>query len=77
MADYMRRDKAAEYLQDNYGAYTKGTLEKLACVGGGPQFQKLGRFPVYTADALDAWAKSRMSKPVSSTAELSALGIAA
>lgn len=74
---YLRRDRAAAYLQEQYGSYTTETLAKLACVGGGPRFQKLGRFPVYTESDLDAWAMSRMSKPVSSTAELSALGIAA
>jgi len=69
---YLRRHQAAEYLQERYGAYTTETLAKLACVGGGPKFRKLGRFPVYTPADLDAWAVSRMSPPVSSTAELAA-----
>ena len=72
MADYLRRDKAAQYLQRQYGAFTLGTLEKLASTGGGPKFRKLGRFPVYTPEDLDAWALSRMSKVVSSTSELAA-----
>jgi hypothetical protein len=67
---YLRRDKAASYLQERYGAYTKETLAKLACVGGGPRFQKLGRYPVYIAEDLDAWVLSRMSPPVHSTSEL-------
>jgi hypothetical protein len=70
MDEYLRRDKAAEYLQQRYGAYTLETLAKLACVGGGPKFRKMGRFPVYTAADLDAWAMMRMSPSVSSTAEL-------
>ena len=70
MADYLRRDKAAEYLQERFGAYTLGTLEKLASIGGGPKFRKFGRFPVYTPADLDEWAMSRMSPPVSSTSEL-------
>lgn len=69
---YLRRDKAAAYLQERYGAYTTETLAKLACIGGGPRFRKLGRFPVYTAFDLDEWAALRMSKPVSSTSELAA-----
>lgn len=68
---YLRRDKAAQYLQERFGAYTAETLAKLACVGGGPRFQKLGRYPVYTLEELDAWAESRMSLPVCSTSELS------
>lgn len=71
MIEYFRRHKAAEYLLDRYGAYTTETLAKLASVGGGPRFRKIGRFPVYTRDDLDAWAHARMSPPVSSTAELS------
>lgn len=69
---YLRRDKAAQYLQERYGAYTTETLAKLACIGGGPRYQKLGPYPVYTPEDLDAWAQSRMSRPVHSTSELSA-----
>lgn len=71
MSDYLRRDKAAEYLQDQYGVYTTETLAKLASIGGGPRFRKLGRFPVYTRADLDTWAHNRMSPAVSSTSELS------
>lgn len=69
---YLRRDKAAQYLQERYGAYTTETLAKLACIGGGPRYQKLGPYPVYTPEDLDAWAESRMSRPVHSSSELSA-----
>ena len=67
---YLRRSKAARYLQERYGAYTTETLAKLACVGGGPPFKKMGIFPVYTPEDLDLWAQSRMSRLVSSTSEL-------
>jgi len=67
---YLRRDKAAAYLQERYGAYTTDTLAKLACVGGGPKFRKLGPFPVYLPTDLDDWAQSRMTRAVSSTSEL-------
>lgn len=67
---YLRRDQAAAYLQSRYGAYTAETLAKLACIGGGPRFRRIGRYPVYTPGDLDAWMLGRMSKPVESTAEL-------
>lgn len=70
MKNFLRRDQAAAYLQENYGVYTPETLAKLACVGGGPKYRKLGRFPVYTPADLDMWALSRMSRPVVSTSEL-------
>lgn len=69
---YLRRDKAAAYLQERYGAYTTDTLAKLACVGGGPKFRKMGPYPVYLPEDLDEWAQSRMSRTVSSTSELEA-----
>lgn len=66
---FLRRSQAADYLRERYGFGTTETLAKLACVGGGPRFRKLGRFPVYTAEDLEAWAVSRLSEPVSSTTE--------
>ena len=71
---YLRRNEAANYLQERYGAYTTETLAKLACVGGGPRFQKVGSFPLYRPEDLDDWVMSRMSKPVASTSELTRAG---
>jgi hypothetical protein len=70
---YLRRKQAAKHLQDRCGAYTEKTLAKLACVGGGPPFRKLGPYPVYTPEDLDAWVESRMSPSVSNTSELAVL----
>jgi len=67
---FLRRSEAAAYLQSLYGAYTCETLAKLACLGGGPRFRKLGPYPVYTPEDLDEWAASRMTRAVSSTSEL-------
>lgn len=69
MSEYLRRDAAADYLRENYGLYTRATLAKLAVSGDGPPFRMFGRFPVYTREDLDEWIQSRLSKPVSSTAE--------
>jgi len=57
---YIRRSEAAKYLKDNYGVGTTGTLAKLACIGGGPSFRKLGRFPLYTKEDLDNWANEKL-----------------
>lgn len=70
MDEYLRRHQAAAYLQKRYGAFTVETLAKLASVGGGPKFRRMGRLPLYTQRDLDDWARSRMSPPVSSTSEL-------
>ena len=70
MDEYLRRSQAAEHLQQRFGAYTTETLAKLACLGGGPVFRKMGRFPLYKPNDLDTWAIARMSPPVLSTSEL-------
>lgn len=77
MSDFpvrMNTTEAIQYLEQMYGIRTKrGTLNKLACVGGGPTFQKLTNKRLYTADALDDWAGEKLSPPVSSTSELRAM----
>lgn len=66
---YLRRQQAAEYLQQRCGAYTAQTLAKMACVGGGPTYRKNGRMVLYTIDDLEAWIASRMSGPIENTAQ--------
>ena len=66
---YLRRKDAAAYLQERCGAYTAQTLAKLACIGGGPTYRKMGRTPLYTIDDLEAWIASRMSGPIENTAQ--------
>lgn len=70
---YLRRSEAAKYLQERVGAYTTETLAKMAVEGSGPPYRLLGRFPVYLERDLESWVASRMSPPVRSSSELSAL----
>ena len=73
---YFRRAEAARYLREAYGIpCAPATLAKLACIGGGPAYRKAGKFPIYAREDLDAWAKSRLSKPVRSTSELTKPGV--
>ena len=67
---YLRRDAAAKYLNGKFGFGTRATLAKLATVGGGPKFRKLGRIPLYTEEWLDDWAEASMGQPMSSTSEI-------
>lgn len=61
---YYRRQEAAKYIQNKYGfTCSQAWLASLASKGGGPIFQKAGRVPLYCQADLDAWAKSRLSKP--------------
>jgi len=64
-----RRADAAKYLQETWGlSITKGWLDKSAGRGDGPVMQYDGPFPTYTDQALDEFARARLSKPVRSTA---------
>ena len=66
-----RRDGASAYIQETYGIpCSPKTLAKYAVVGGGPAFRKAGRFPLYADPDLDAWARSKLSRRVTSTSEL-------
>jgi hypothetical protein len=67
---YLRRLAAAEYLRTKWGVpCSPKTLAKLACVGGGPVYRLFGRIPLYTPTDLDAYAESKLGKPVRSTSE--------
>lgn len=45
--------QAAQYLTERGSRTSKGTLQMLVTVGGGPQFRKFGHRAVYTADDLE------------------------
>ncbi len=67
---YLRRADAAEYIRRRYGfPCSRQWLAKLAVIGGGPVYRKAGRTPIYLPGDLDAWAASRISGPLRSTAE--------
>jgi hypothetical protein len=70
MSAPLRRKAASAYLLEKFGIErAPGTLAKLATLGGGPVFHRVGRIPVYATDDLDAWAMSLISEPMRSTSE--------
>jgi hypothetical protein len=67
----LRRTEAARYLVETWRiSCSVATLAKLAVGGGGPEFRKAGRTPLYPQDGLDSYAQSKMSPRVRSTSEL-------
>lgn len=67
---WLRRKEASRLLKEKYNiSRTPGTLAKLACLGGGPKFQYVGRIPMYRADVLDEWAQAQFSVPFASTSQ--------
>jgi hypothetical protein len=68
----LRRKDAAKALTESGFPTAEATLATLATRGNGPEFQRYGRYVVYRwGSALD-WARSRLSRPVTSTSELDA-----
>ena len=69
---FRTRREAAEYLTEVRGLPTSWrSLQKLACVGGGPVYQIYGNRAVYTNENLDAYAEAKLSSPRRSTSEAS------
>ncbi len=67
-----RRAEASTYLKEKWGISRKpSTLAKLAVIGGGPNFQKDGKTPLYPGNELDSYAESQLSPLKSSTSDLS------
>jgi hypothetical protein len=54
MALEPRRDtrEAAEFLTENGFRTAPATLNKLRCIGGGPEFELFGRRPLYSEKSL-------------------------
>lgn len=65
---FLRRDEAANYLKAHFRFGAKKTLDKLATVGGGPAFHKVGNVTLYERAELDRWAMEKLGQPVTSTA---------
>jgi hypothetical protein len=65
----LTRADASSYLRDRHGiSRTAGTLAKLAVIGGGPSFRRVGsRGVIYDVTELDRWAESLLSEPLTST----------
>lgn len=69
MSKFLTRKEAAEYLTAQGLRIAVGSLQKYACIGGGPLYQRFGNKCVYMAENLDAWARAKLSAPAASTSE--------
>lgn len=59
---YLKRAEASEYLERQGITVAAGTLQKLACVGGGPAYRVIGRNALYTPADLEAWIAGHESR---------------
>lgn len=74
---FLRRDAAAEYLNKTYGFGAARTLAKGAVTGDSPEFHRAGRIVLYTREALDTWALSKIGPAQTSTSQRSSKPAAA
>jgi hypothetical protein len=68
---FLRRRDAAEYLLGKYGFGAERTLAKGAVTGDTPEYRKAGRIVLYTREALDRWALSKIGAPRASSSDAS------
>jgi hypothetical protein len=61
--------QAAAFLVERGYRVAPATLNKLRCVGGGPEFELFGRRPLYTDATLLEWIKARTKGPRRSTSD--------
>jgi len=71
-ASFLRRKDAAEYLTKTYGFGAERTLAKGVVTGDTPEYRKAGRIVLYTREALDNWARSKIGEPQRSTSDAKA-----
>ena len=57
---FLLRNEAARYINEKGLPITRGTLAKLASVGGGPNYRIFGNKAVYTHEEVDAWIAKRL-----------------
>lgn len=67
---YLSRPEAAVYVGRQGLRITKGTLAKMATLGGGPEYSVFCGRAYYLPQSLDAWIASRLSAPRRSTSEV-------
>jgi hypothetical protein len=68
----LTRRAAAQALTEAGFKTAPSSLATLAVRGGGPQFRRFGRIPLYRWGDLLDWAQSRLSTPMRSTSEADA-----
>jgi hypothetical protein len=66
---FMHRREAANYLKERHGFGAERTLAKGVVTGDTPEHRKCGRLVLYTVDALDEWALSKIGPAVRLSAE--------
>ena len=66
----LRRKEASRYIETTWGIpASPQSLAKWAVIGGGPLYRLAGRFPLYDASDIDAWANGKLGPKQRSTSD--------
>jgi hypothetical protein len=67
----LTRQQASDYLRDRWGlSYAAHTLALYAVKGTGPEYSKAGPRAMYTREALDEFAKTKLTGPSKKASDL-------
>ena len=66
---FLTRSEAADYLTNSGLPVAKNTLQKLACLGGGPIYMIFGNRALYRPTDLDTWANGKLGSPRSCSSD--------
>jgi hypothetical protein len=70
-ANWFSRKDASAYLKARWGlSCVVYTLARYAANGTGPEYQRVGPRAVYAREALDQWAKTKLTAPGRKAADL-------
>jgi hypothetical protein len=67
---YLTRAEAAAYLTERGLPISKNTLQKMACLGGGPPYRIFGNKALHRPSELVEWASTKLAAPKRSTSEV-------
>jgi hypothetical protein len=67
----LTRQQASQYLRERWNlSYVAHSLALYAVRGTGPEYSKAGPRAMYTREALDDWAKTKLTGPAKKASEL-------
>ena len=56
----LRREQLPDFLENHYGVrFSRKTLAKMASLGTGPAYRRIGRTVIYSAADVENWVKAR------------------
>jgi hypothetical protein len=76
VGERLDRSEASAYLWDRHRVKcSRVTLARLASIGGGPKFQRVGPYVFYTPAELDLWAEAKTTPLLAKASDSPPVGL--